>query len=295
LNSPVCGVTGSGGYVGSRLVRRLRADGAGVVEFRGAPPAGQTALRKFQLEGAADSALFRDIDVLIHCAYDFKARTWSEIRSVNVDGSRRLFESAARAGVKRFVLISSISAFAGCRSLYGRAKLEIEAMAADRGAVVVRPGLVFGPRPGGMLRALDRLSTFPLAVPIVGAGNAIQYVAHEDDLGGLISLATRRPDEMTMAPVVAAHRHAYTLRAIMTSLSLSHGRRPRFVPIPAGLVAAGLSLLEAVGLRPKIRRDSLVSLLHSDPAPDFGPLERLGLNFRPFGPPDTRSVSSGGR
>ncbi len=281
----ICGVTGAGGYVGSRLVRSLRADGMQVAEFRSDPAPGQANLRRFELKEPPEPALFRGIDLLVHCAYDFKALGWDEIRSINIDGTRRLFESAARGGVRRFLLVSSVSAFPGCRSLYGRAKLETEAIGAHFGAIIIRPGLVFGPNPGGMLRALDRLAAFPFAIPMLGAGDAVQYVAHEDDFGRLVSLAATQPARFGQAPLVAAHPRAYSLREIMTALSNARRRKPRFIAIPSGFIAAGLFLAESSGLRLRIRRDNLVSLLHQNPAPDFAALEHLGINFRPFSAP----------
>ena len=280
--SPVCAVTGSGGYVGSGIVRRLGADGAAIVEFRRNPAPGQSSHRRFSLGAKPELSQFSGIDVLVHCAYDFKAHGWNEIRSVNVDGTRQLIESASKAGIARFVIISSISAFPGCRSLYGRAKLEIEAIAADYGAVIIRPGLVHGPRPGGMFSALGSLAAFPVAIPMLDSGGAVQFLAHEDDLGNLISMAVMRSAGVGTAPIVAAHSRGYTLAEVMTAIAISRGRKPRFISIPSNLASVGLLVLESVGLRPRFRRDSLISLLNQNLDPDFSILKALGLSFRPF-------------
>ena len=90
--------------------------------------------------------LFRSLHIsaLVHCAYDFHPVKRAEIRRVNVEGSRKLLVAAQAGGVERMAVMSSISAFKGCRSLYGQAKLEIEAAAASFGALVVRSGLVYG-------------------------------------------------------------------------------------------------------------------------------------------------------
>ena len=79
------------------------------------------------------------MSALVHCAYDFKPLRWDEIRAVNVEGARKLFPAARAAGVEKIICISSISAYDGCRSLYGKAKLEIEKIALDNGALVIRP------------------------------------------------------------------------------------------------------------------------------------------------------------
>jgi nucleoside-diphosphate-sugar epimerase len=278
----VIGVTGSGGYVGSCIVRHLRAAGSQVIEFHSSPVIGNDRARKFRLQEQPVPSEFAGVDVLVHCAYDFGVLGWEEIQSVNVEGTRRLFEAASLGGVRRFVLISSISAFEGCKSLYGRGKLEAEAIAAKLGAVIIRPGLVFGPNSGGMMLALDRLATFPIAVPMVGSGEAIQYLAHESDLARLVSAVIERPADAGVAPISAAHPSGISLRGIMTVLCLAGGRRPHFIGIPSPMIAAVLAVAESAGLRLKFRRDSLVSLLSQNDAPDFACIERLGIAFRPF-------------
>jgi len=50
----------------------------------------------------------------------------------------------------RTVLISSLAAFAGARSRYGQANLELECGVLDRGGIVLRPGVVFGADAGGL-------------------------------------------------------------------------------------------------------------------------------------------------
>ncbi len=275
-------VTGSAGYVGSLLVRCLRNVGARVIELRRMADPGEPGVRRFRLEEDPAPAIFSGLDALVHCAYDFKAWGWDEIREVNVEGTRRLFSAASRSGVRRFVLISTISAFPGCNSLYGRAKLEMEAIAAEYGAVIIRPGLVFGQRPGGMVGSLMKLVSLPGLVPLVGDGRCLLCLAHEDDLCRLVVRAVAQPAVLGATPIVAAHDRPYTLREIMSALGKARGKRLHFLPMPSALIDFGLRIVEGMGFRPRLRRDSLRSLLNQDPAPNFAPLKNLGLDFRPF-------------
>ncbi len=80
----------------------------------------------FQLGSKIDPGFFQGADALIHCAWDMRATGWDEIHKTNVLGSIRLFEAAANEGVGKLTFISSISAFEGCQSMYGQAKLEVE-------------------------------------------------------------------------------------------------------------------------------------------------------------------------
>ena len=143
------GVTGANGYVGSQLRDCFSHQGWTVYslvrERSGAQPH-PDAVIPFSLDEGVDPGRLRGIDVLVHCAYDFRTTRWEEIHRTNVMGSIRLFEEARKAGVKRIVLISTMSAFEGCASMYGRAKLEIERTARGDDVAIVRPA---GLRAGG--------------------------------------------------------------------------------------------------------------------------------------------------
>jgi len=149
-------VTVANGYVGSRICDRLTKNDCAVVAMARSAPVGREFIR-WSLADEPTPELFRThrLDALVHCAYDFSPVTWNDIERTNVRGSIRLLE-AARAANVRTVVISTISAFPGCRSLYGKAKLEIERAAAAPGASIIRPGLVWGDTAGGMFGALQQ-------------------------------------------------------------------------------------------------------------------------------------------
>jgi nucleoside-diphosphate-sugar epimerase len=91
-----------------------------------------------------------------------RATTYSDLRRICVDGSNTLFEAARRAGVERIVFISTISAFDGCRSAYGKTKLAVEKSLAGTTAVVLRPGLVFGgSHSGGVFGSIRKQVPIP--------------------------------------------------------------------------------------------------------------------------------------
>jgi hypothetical protein len=77
----------------------------------------------------------------------------------------------------------ALSAFAGCRSLYGKAKMEIEAFARSSRGVVIRPGLVYSDNPGGMFGRLVRQVRSARFIPIIWGGRQTQYLLHDEDLG----------------------------------------------------------------------------------------------------------------
>ena len=134
---PVCAITGSNGYVGGCLKNYFTARGWEILELTRQPKPGTRGIQ-FQLgaeifprSGGGDapspgisaaraSQPLAGVDALVHCAYDFKPLRRDEIRAVNVDGARKLFQAARAAGVGKIICISSISAYKAAVRFTGR-------------------------------------------------------------------------------------------------------------------------------------------------------------------------------
>jgi nucleoside-diphosphate-sugar epimerase len=274
-----CIVTGAGGYLGGCVKRNFAAAGWRVIEMTRAEKPGAIS---FRLGEDVRAELLAGADALVHCAYDFEPVTRGEIWAGNVRGSQKLFDAAARAGIGRLVFVSTISAFEGCKSLYGQAKLEIEKSAASHGALVIRPGLIWGDTPGGMMGRLIEQIEKSKIVPLIGDGTQPQYLVHEDDLCELIVSHCEGDAPPTREPVTAAHEHAWKFRDILSEIARARGRQPVFVKLPWRLIWTGLKFAESVGLRLKFRSDSVVSLMNQNARPSFDSARDAGLRARPF-------------
>src|SRR5262245_24517267 len=139
---PICAITGASGYVGGCIKSCFEQSGWDILELTRRASPGARAV-PFELGAELAQETLAGSAALVHCAYDFRPLHLEEIRAVNVLGAQRVFDAARVVGVKRIIFISSISAYPGCRSLYGKAKLEIEELAMAHGVVSVRPGLVY--------------------------------------------------------------------------------------------------------------------------------------------------------
>ena len=222
------------------------------------------------------------VRTLVHCAYDFKPLRWEEIQAVNVAGTEKLFRAARAAGVEKLVCISSISAYEGCRSLYGRAKLEVEKIAIDHGAQVIRPGLVYGPGPGGMFGKLTEQVRKSSLIPLIGDGSQIQFLVHEEDLCAFIGKYAAAQSGPLPRVLTAAHPRPWPFKDLLLEIARGLGKTVTFLPLPWRLVWLGLKSAETCGLRLNFRSDSLVSLMYQNPGPDFSPNAAAGLDCRPF-------------
>lgn len=193
-------VTGATGFIGTHLIRALADRGVQVRALARTEARGARLLRRDIEVVVGDFAdpevidgLATDIDVIFHLA-SVMTGPGDDFERVDIDGSRRLIEEAKRAGARRIVFTSTMGAYAlgdlrdGARVTeemidvpervghYSRAKLLIERMlmeAHDAGAleaVIVRPGLVFGPG----------LSPYLTHLPHLGSLRGDRYVVFGD-------------------------------------------------------------------------------------------------------------------
>lgn len=281
----LCAITGGNGYIGAKIAASLQHNGWTIREFRhtvGTSVENQKAVVSYSLGSEISPASFSNVTALVHCAYDFRPTTWEDIRAVNVIGSVKLLRAAQAAGVQKIIFISTLSAFTGCRSLYGRAKLEAEKEALQIDAIVIRPGLVFGSHSGGVLGALNKVVTRSKFVPLIGNGIQRLYLAHEEDLSLLVSQVCEGEVPPLAHPIVAASENGMTLREILLTLGAAQQKNLIFVPLPWRLVWFGLRCSEIMGLPIGFRSDSLISLLNQNPNPDFALTARSGVRFRDF-------------
>src|SRR4051794_37650330 len=109
------GITGARGFLGSELTRHLRARGHRVLPLSRSLPPGEAWYIPYTLDNPPPVHELRGLDVLIHGAYDFRCRSAREDREKNIVGSKIILRRATEAGVPRLVLLSSLSAFDGCK------------------------------------------------------------------------------------------------------------------------------------------------------------------------------------
>jgi nucleoside-diphosphate-sugar epimerase len=277
----ICAITGSNGYVGGCVKNYFAALGWEILELTRSPKENSRGL-KFQLGAEISPSLLAGVDALVHCAYDFQPLRWDEILAVNVEGTRKLFAAARAAGVGKIICISSISAYDGCRSLYGKAKLEIEKVALENGALVIRPGLVYGSGPGGMFGKLAAQVRKSSVIPMIGDGSQIQFLVHNEDLCAFIEKFATGEVETGTKILTAANNQPWPFKKLLLEIARALGKNPKFIPLPWRLVWAGLKSAERCGLKLNFRSDSLVSLMYQNPAPDFSANSKVGLVCRPF-------------
>jgi len=168
-------VTGGTGFIGSRVVRRLRDRGDDVVVLARSPDKA-AGLDAQVVEGDLGNAeaIRRGVEgcqAVFHIAADYRVGMPKSKREsmydANVRGTERVLDAAAGAGVDRIVYVSTVNAFGntngrtvdetysrdesnGFVSYYDETKYLAHKLATERAAqgapvVIVQPGLVYGP------------------------------------------------------------------------------------------------------------------------------------------------------
>ena len=235
-------VTGASGFVGQALCSALEAQGFAV---RAAVRSenviisvmGLDVVTVGEINAYTDwSEILQGISCIIHCAArthvmnEIDANALAAYRAVNVEGTERLAEQAAAAGVQRLVFVSSIKVLgertrrgvsfittdpAEPQDSYGRSKWEAEQALwaiSDRTGlevVIVRPPLVYGPAvKGNMLRLLRWVASgmpLPLGAVLnqrsmIGLSNLVDFLmccAEHPDAAGQTFLASDGQDLST--------------------------------------------------------------------------------------------------
>ena len=210
-------VTGAGGFVGRHLIERFVREGwdaVALVRAGGSRLRPREAVRLVETDLARPHALvdvLQEGDVLVHLAgrahvmHERASNPLAAFRSANVAPTEMLCESAARAGIARFVFMSSAKVFGEGRERpysvsdsmapadpYAQSKAEAERVvegAGERGAfewTVLRPPFVYGPGGKGnfpRLVSLARLSTMvPLPLASIENRRSIVFVGNLADL-----------------------------------------------------------------------------------------------------------------
>ena len=205
-------VTGASGYVGGRLVERLRGQGA----HKGRPYILATDVRA-PSEDWGDNVEFvqhdicqplgellrsRRIDAVVHLAYVLNAGRKAELaRRVNVGGTANVIRACEDAGVSQIVYLSSASVY-GARAdnpdwltedapprplrgfAYSEHKLEAERLLTEFAArtsssvSVIRACPVMGPNADNFIANAFRKPV----LPILGDADPPMQFIHEDDM-----------------------------------------------------------------------------------------------------------------
>jgi nucleoside-diphosphate-sugar epimerase len=258
---PLIALTGATGFIGNFLLRELSRRGYRLRVLLRRPTS-------MPLESASAvvgdlarpqnmAAALADVDAVIHSAGIAHAMSGvpeDDYRVLNTEATLRLARAAQRAGVKRFIFLSSIRAQSGPSAdgvltealppqptdAYGRSKLAAEQGLAqlDVDWVALRLTLVYGPGVKGNMAELVRLARTPYPLPF-GRLTAKRSLLALDNLASAIETVLALPERMQRALIVA-DAEPLSIPEMISLLRRGLGRRPGLVPVPLRLLELAL-------------------------------------------------------
>lgn len=288
-----CAITGATGFLGNYLAERMKESGWTVRRLqRKRDPAKKTDddIVYFSMGEKLNPDCLANVDLLIHCGYDFSCTNWEEIKEINVTGTKLIFQAAKAANVSKIVFVSTMHAFEGCQTMYGRAKLFSEKDAFDHGAIVVRPDIIYGEKDGKLfggqggrtLQLFEKLFQITPVMPIPYSKKPTIYTSHIEDVYNIIeeSVATNIAIDK---PICAVNKKPLTLKEFLSIIKDRRGKKNiLFIPVPWRIIWFVLLLLEKVKVKQSFRSGVVLIFFDQNPNPDFGALDRFKTKIRPF-------------
>lgn len=282
---PVVLVTGASGFLGRHLVPALEAAGWSVRRAVRTPSGvdGEVVIETIGPETEWQAAL-EGIDVVVHLAarvhHKYEEHAVQLYRNVNIAGTLHLARSAAAAGVRQFIFISTVLVHGRSnegrapfsetdvltpRGLYGMSKAAAEAglrtlaRDSDMKITVVRPPLVYGAGAKGNFALLTRAVSLGLPLPFAAIRNQRAFLAVQN----LSSFVLRRlchPDPASNFEIfLVADREQVSTPEFIRRLAVASGKTPHLFGVPPRLLS---TLLSVMGRQDT--HDSLIGSLELD-------------------------------
>lgn len=250
-------VTGASGFVGAYIVRFLASRDFAV----------RAATRSGQAIACAEAVVLPDLasdfdagplvdgmDAVLHLAgiaHATAAIPDAVYHAVNAEAARKLAIAAGQAGVRQFILMSSVRAQSGpCASglltealepvptdAYGQSKLQAERAVAAvlegsrTASVALRPVLMYGRNVKGNMATLERLARSGAPLPLGGL-SAKRSLLSLENLGSAVEHCLRAPTAVHGTYLVA-DASPVSIAQIIASMRAGLGRPPGLFSIPA--------------------------------------------------------------
>jgi nucleoside-diphosphate-sugar epimerase len=258
----VIAVTGAAGFIGAALCRREAARGRAVRRFvhRSPGPDGGDNVVPVDLGCADFDELARRLDGVTAIVHLAGRATGSdppatdpdaEYRRDNVDATERLARAALAAGVRRFILASTVKVNGEATAVgrpfrpddppapwgaYARSKLGAEtalariARGTPMAAIVLRLPLVYGPGAGGNFRRLVDAIAGRRWLPFGAIDNRRSLLGLPNLLDAL-DAALAAPSGLAGTHFVA-DADSVSTPALVRAIAAALGVSPRLVPVP---------------------------------------------------------------
>lgn len=266
-------ITGANGFVGQALCLALGRHGGNIkravrIAESGQSSDGEKSIVVGSIGSSTDwTAALCGINTVVHLAarahfvHESGRGLLSQYREVNTEGTRRLAEMAAQAGVRRFVFLSSVKVNGERTSghpftendlpqpedAYGISKWEAEqallniSHTTGMEVVILRPPLIYGPGVKGNFLRLIRLVSRGTPLPLASVTNS-RSLLYVDNLVDAIVSCVESPAAAGRTYLVSDGEDIPTPDLVLT-LAIPLHVRTRLFPFPVALLRLGATVL----------------------------------------------------
>jgi len=247
-------ITGSAGFIGSRLKNKLQHSYDIVTQIRGYS-ASETPQESSFLINIDRNSIWGDclngVDTVVHLAAvaHNSSNDINVIDEVNFEGTINLAKQSIVSGVKRFIYISSINVFgsrlnkpfdentmfapesASARSKV-KAETELQSLASNSNLelVIIRPPLVYDFSAPGNFKKLIKLVNLTPVLPFGLCGNRLSFISL-NNLLDFISICIEHPKAKNEVFCIS-DRHDISIKDLTDGIAEGLNKRLIQLPIP---------------------------------------------------------------
>lgn len=275
-------VTGSNGFVGSALCRRLKQEGfpvRGALRSIDGELCGFESIKIGDITGETDwTEALTSVRSIVHLAArvhvmaDQSANSLTYFRRTNVQGTINLARQAAVAGVKRFVFISSIKVNGESTQLghpftvddepmpedsYAISKHEAELMLkkiveqTDMEVVIIRSPLVYGPSVKANFKIMMRWIAQGIPLPLGAATYNRRSFLALDNLVDIIVTCLSHPAAANQTFFASDGEDLSTVE-LLRRLGQALGKPVHLFHIPSDLLKLGAAIINKQGVHQRL-------------------------------------------
>ena len=287
-------ITGSTGYIGQHLVRRLVAQGERPRCLVRDP---QKAARLFPVDQvdfvqgdttqpATLTAAVKDVETIVHAGFmtaDRKEASGNHYETTNVAGTTNLVKAAEVASVKKVIEISGLGTRPDKSGSYmqGRYLAEQALKESTLDWTIIQPSVLFGKDAPFIKGLADLIQSSPI-VPLIGGGKMMFQPIDVEDVVNVILAVLAHPERSSRQTFTIGGPDYYSFTQVIDALMHSMHKSRLKAPAPRPLVGIGAAVMEAVLPKPPLTKAAM-ALFSFDNITDLNSVERdFGFTPRSF-------------
>lgn len=300
-------VTGASGFVGSALLEKLST--LSIVALGRTIPIGlpEGQFHQLNIDSKTDySTALQGVETIIHLASrvhimnDEAKVPLEEYREVNTFGTLNLAKQAIKAGIKRFIFISSIKVNGESSQVskpftssdphssqddYGLSKSEAElgllevAESSGMDVVIIRPTLVYGPGVKANFASLMNLVSKGIPLPFGCITNNKRSLVSVDNLVDLIITCIDHPKAANQVFLVSDDFDVST-SAMVREMAIALRKPTRQLPVPVWLYKLVGKLFNKSDVVGRLTGSLQVDISHTKETLGWMPPQTLQAGFK---------------